>query len=195
MLEKEKDTSDRILHAALQLMQAKGFKSVTIKDIAVASGVSEMTVFRHFETKRGVLEAAVNKYSYVPGFKKVFEQQVVYELEQDLKLIATSFLDLMENNRSIYLIAIQERTTMPELINLIAENTKQLKGLLTDYFLKMQDQYKMAVTDASKQAMVFLTMYYGYFSSTALWDGRFSSDSKEEFIDSSIKTFCDGLIK
>ncbi|UUZ83734.1 TetR/AcrR family transcriptional regulator [Paenibacillus sp. P26] len=50
-------TADRILRATLQLMQERGFKSVTVKDIAQASEVSEMTVFRHFESKRGVLEA------------------------------------------------------------------------------------------------------------------------------------------
>ncbi|MZQ81200.1 TetR family transcriptional regulator [Paenibacillus sp. 5J-6] len=193
MHEKEIGTSDRILNAALQLMQAKGFKSVTIKDIAIASEVSEMTVFRHFETKKGVLEEAVKKYSYIPSFKIIFEQKVIYELEQDLKLIATSFLDLMENNAAIYLIAIQERITMPELINLIAENTKQLQRFLTDYFLAMQDLKKMVVRDASKQAIVFLTLYYGFFSSTALWHSRFIRDTKEEFIENSVKTFCDGL--
>nr|MDH3162795.1 TetR/AcrR family transcriptional regulator [Bacillus licheniformis] len=41
---------------ALDLMQKYGFKSVTIKDIALHSGVSEMTVYRHFKTKLGLLE-------------------------------------------------------------------------------------------------------------------------------------------
>ncbi|NBD24886.1 TetR/AcrR family transcriptional regulator [Paenibacillus glycinis] len=189
----ETGTSDRILDAALRLMQAKGFKSVTIKDIAAASDVSEMTVFRHYKTKKGVLEAAVQKYSYTPGLKIIVEQNVVYDLNHDLKLIAASYLDLMEVNRGIFLIAVQERATMPELIGLIADNTKRLHGVLTDYFLTMQERGKMAVTDASKQAMMFLTMYYGYFSSRALWDTQFISDTQEEFIATSVSTFCEGL--
>ncbi len=45
-------TSDRILQSALQLMKEKGFQPVTIKEIADAANVSEMTIFRHFETKK-----------------------------------------------------------------------------------------------------------------------------------------------
>ncbi|WP_131824686.1 TetR/AcrR family transcriptional regulator, partial [Bacillus paralicheniformis] len=49
------ETNERIISAALDLMQKYGFKSVTVKDIALHSGVSEMTVYRHFNTKLGLL--------------------------------------------------------------------------------------------------------------------------------------------
>jgi TetR/AcrR family transcriptional regulator, mexJK operon transcriptional repressor len=63
-----------------------------------------MTVFRQFGTKKGVLEAAIRKYSYVPSFKKIFDKELVYKLERDLYLIATSYLNLMESNMPIFLI-------------------------------------------------------------------------------------------
>ncbi|AJY73515.1 TetR/AcrR family transcriptional regulator [Paenibacillus beijingensis] len=188
-------TADRILLAALRLMQEKGFKSVTIKDIAQASQVSEMTVFRHFETKKGVLEAAVTKYSYIPSFKKLFDERIVWDLEQDLGLIAESYLDSMDHNQSIFLIAVQERTTMPELAGFISENTMQLKQLIAAYFIAMQDKKKMVHSDANVQAMTFLTTLYGYFSSTALWGTQFIRESKEQFIQQFIAAFCNGLKK
>ncbi len=63
---------------------------MTIKDIALHSGVSEMTVYRHFKTKLGLLEAAVQQFSYIPAFQRVFENDITWNLEKDLTLIAES---------------------------------------------------------------------------------------------------------
>lgn len=90
------ETNERIISAALDLMQKYGFKSVTIKDIALHSGVSEMTVYRHFKTKLGLLEAAVQQFSYIPAFQRVFENDITWNLEKDLTLIAESYLLHME---------------------------------------------------------------------------------------------------
>src|SRR5690625_4636118 len=128
MQEKKLSTADRILQSALQLMKDKGFNSVTIKEIADASNVSEMTIFRHFETKKRVLEAAIKKNTVIPSFEKTFKENIVWDLDQDLLLIAKLYLDLMESNKSICLIAIQERFTMPELVKLISHNTEHLKN-------------------------------------------------------------------
>ena len=43
-------------------MQKYGFKSVTIKDIALHSGVSEMTVYRHFKTKLDFWKRPFNNF-------------------------------------------------------------------------------------------------------------------------------------
>src|SRR5699024_8203733 len=103
MTEKKLSTADRILKSALQLMKDKGFNLVTIKDIADVANVSEMTIFRHFDTKKGVLEAAIKKNTVVPSFKQTFDKDIVWNLERDLRLIAYLYLDLMESNESICL--------------------------------------------------------------------------------------------
>ena len=64
MSQSELSTTDKILHAAIGLMEQRSFQSVTMKEIAAVAEVSEMTVFRHFESKKKLLEAAVKEYSY-----------------------------------------------------------------------------------------------------------------------------------
>ncbi|MBO0996054.1 TetR/AcrR family transcriptional regulator [Bacillus sp. SD088] len=193
MEEKKVSTADRILQAALQLMKEKGFNLVTIKEIADAANVSEMTVFRHFETKKGVLEAAIEKNTVIPSFKQTFENNIVWDLEQDLRLIANLYLDVMESNESICLIAIQERFTMPELIDLVADNTEQLKIFITNYFIRMQEDNKIIKVDSYVQASTFLAMLFSFFISTALWEKKFMNVTKEDFLTNSVKTFCHGI--
>lgn len=48
-------TRARILHAALELFEAQGYRATTITQIAAAAGVTPMTFFRHFPTKDSVL--------------------------------------------------------------------------------------------------------------------------------------------
>ncbi|QGH33687.1 TetR family transcriptional regulator [Gracilibacillus salitolerans] len=195
MQSKKINTTDRILQSALELMQKKGFNLVTIKEIADASNVSEMTVFRHFETKKGVLESAIKKNTVIPSFKKTFEENIVWNLDQDLMLIAKLYLDLMESNKSICLIAVQERFTMPELVRLISDNTEQLKIFITEYFKEMQAKKKMVELDSYSQASTFLSMLFGFFISAALWETEFINLSKDQFITNSIHTFCNGIKK
>ncbi|GEN89162.1 TetR/AcrR family transcriptional regulator [Oceanobacillus sp. FSL W8-0428] len=186
-------TSDRILQSALQLMKEKGFQPVTIKEIADAANVSEMTIFRHFETKKGVLEAAIERNTVVPGFKQILDKDIVWNLEKDLLQIANLYLDLMKRYESICLIAVQERASMPELVDLVSDNTEQLKGYITAYFNTMQEEGKMKQTDSYTQASIFLATLFSYFISTALWKEKFITVAKEEFIKNSVQTFCYGL--
>jgi len=186
-------TSDKILQAALALMQNKGFQAVSVKEIAQHAEVSEMTVFRHFKTKMGVFELAVEKFSYIPSFKDIFAKQIVWDLEADLTLIAKSYLDSMNRNKAIFLIAIQERSDFPELQQVIAKNTMKLKDLIIAYFTSMQERNQMKETNVEVQAMIFLTTLYGYFSSTSLWEDHFLHEWEEPFFIHTIQLFCEAL--
>ncbi|WP_249870780.1 TetR/AcrR family transcriptional regulator [Oceanobacillus saliphilus] len=187
------ETSEKILQAALDLMQAKGFDSVTTKEIAEEAGVSEMTIYRHFRTKKGVLEAAINKYSYVPCFQHLFEEKINWNIEQDLELFSTSYLELMKRNKPIFLISIHERTTMPEIYELISKNTLELKSYLSTYLANMHEKGLIQIQDAEMQATVYLTTLYGYFSSIATWENHFLFDQKDIFIKTLIQSFCNGV--
>lgn len=189
------ETNDRIISAALDLMQNDGFTSVTIKDIALSAGVSEMTVYRHFKTKKGLLEAAVQKFSYIPAFKTIFENSITWDLEKDLTLIAESYLQLMENNKPLYLIAVQEGERLSDLFGFILEHTEELLRYVTDYIVAMQKKDLVKAGDAGSQAFVFLTTLYGFFSSNALAAGRFQKIAKDAFVKQTVAAFCSGMKK
>src|SRR5215813_9943222 len=51
------EQSQRILDAALALFSERGFEAVTMADVADAADVSRATVFNHFRSKQGLVDA------------------------------------------------------------------------------------------------------------------------------------------
>lgn len=50
-------TREAIVQGTLRLLSSHEFSNVTTRDIARAASVSEATIFRHFQTKRDILDA------------------------------------------------------------------------------------------------------------------------------------------
>ncbi|WP_155591401.1 TetR/AcrR family transcriptional regulator [Lysinibacillus cavernae] len=190
----KKDTKDKILTAATSLMTERGYSNVSVKDIAIVAGVSEMTVFRHFETKMGILHAVLHKHSYIPYFEQFFSQNLSGDVANDLKQIANTYLAFMEKNKPIFLITTQDRSMLPELMNTISNNqTQQLQQLVAAYFQYQIEQGKIREIDTKAQAIVFLTSLFGFFVSNALWEHHFLKDQKDSFVQHLVATFVSGI--
>ncbi|MFZ7942853.1 TetR/AcrR family transcriptional regulator [Neobacillus sp. 19] len=103
------DTSDRLLFSAINLIAEKGYKAVSTKEIAKEASVSEMTLFRHFGTKQGILEAAIDRFYYSTSMKELFDKNIVWDLEKDLLMISEAYHKLMKKNQKVILIAYKGR--------------------------------------------------------------------------------------
>ncbi|WP_242967942.1 TetR/AcrR family transcriptional regulator [Tepidibacter mesophilus] len=100
----KKDTTEKILKCAMSLFSKKGYNVVTTKEIAKEAGVSEMTVFRHFESKKNLFEKAFNEYVFLPNFKFIFEKNLEWDLEKDLLKISHIYQDVLSKNKKIILM-------------------------------------------------------------------------------------------
>jgi len=58
----------------MDLFSQKGFAGTTTKEIALAAGVSEAIIFRHFATKRDLYTAILEHNIHSPGTREVLAQ-------------------------------------------------------------------------------------------------------------------------
>lgn len=156
-------TADRIILAASELFQENGFHPVSMKNIAVRANVSEMTVFRHFTSKKQVLEAVIKKMSYIPPLKEVFDDRICWDLETDLLLISETYQKIMMCNQSAFLISLREEKTIPEISEFIRQGPPQFKSFLKNYFLTMQEKKKIEKNDIESLTLTFMAINFGYF--------------------------------
>jgi AcrR family transcriptional regulator len=67
---------DQILHTALKLFANEGYQNTSTSKIACTAGVSEGLIFKHFQSKEGLLSAVINLANEdIKAFVTRIEQQ------------------------------------------------------------------------------------------------------------------------
>src|SRR5699024_6083179 len=120
----------------------------------------------HFGTKKSILVEAIDRFYYTMPMKELFKEKVVWDLEKDLTMVSKSYHEIMKKNKKVILIAFKEGNQIEGLYNQINKHPRQLKELLNEYFLKMQEQGKIElISDVESLSMAYLYMLYGEFVS------------------------------
>ncbi|NRD77099.1 TetR/AcrR family transcriptional regulator [Bacillus sp. BRMEA1] len=188
-----RSTPDRIIKAFIELFRDCGYKGATTRAVAERAGVNELTIFRHFGNKKGLMEAALQSISYQPMLEKIIHEEMTWDLEHDLRVIAEDYLSYMEKISDLVLIGVREAEMFPELNEIIVQISKQLKETMVSYFTEMSRRGKLIDIDVDFQVMNFIWMNFGYFLSKCRFGDSVISSSKDDFIKHSIFLFTRGL--
>jgi TetR/AcrR family transcriptional repressor of mexJK operon len=175
-------TSEKILYAAIDLIADKGYKKVTTKEIAAVSQVSEMTLFRHFGSKRVILEKAIERFSATVCLDHIFANQLKWDLPPDLLLISRNYLSAMIRNDKVFLILVKEGTSLNELDHEMARHPEQLQLLLSHYFGQMHQKGKLISGDYDALANAFIRINFGTYATRLLYK-RQEADLNAQQID------------
>ena len=77
---------ESIMNAALELFHAHGFKKVSVNEIAAKADVSPVSIYNHFESKRGLINAVL---------KKILEG--IYEKQKSILTADVPYWQKMQN--------------------------------------------------------------------------------------------------
>ncbi|MCM3240532.1 TetR/AcrR family transcriptional regulator [Heyndrickxia oleronia] len=192
-MNEQKNTSERIIEAFIELFRDFGYKGATTRAVAERAGVNEVTIFRHFGNKKGIMDAALESVSYSPFLEKIINEDMVWDLEKDLWKIADSYHRYMVKINDLVLIGFRESQLFPELNDTIVQIPKQLKANLVSYFTEMYNRGKLIETNIEFQAMNFIWLNFGYFLSKSRFGNQVITSSQNEFLKHSIQLFARGL--
>ncbi|QTD43092.1 TetR/AcrR family transcriptional regulator [Sporosarcina sp. Te-1] len=188
-----KSTTERILEAAIELVSEKGYAAATTKSIADLAGVNEVTIFRHFGNKRGILKAIIEKFSYGPILQKTIQLEVTYELKDDLLLFSEEYLRYMFSIKDFVLIGFREAGSFPEIDEEIANIPRVIKEELMKYFMEMQRRGKIMDIDVEPIAMSFIAINFGHFISAARLGSNVTTIDLTELLRTSVTIFSRGI--
>ncbi len=140
-----KDTRSNILAAARELFERRGFAAATTKDIAAQAGVSEVTLFRHFPTKRALFNETLHSCLHPYTVEEYLKNGVSYDLKQDLKHIAYDIRDNFRKNAPMIRMIMRDkiRDSVPEKDMRIKEHHMQTS--LLAYFNAMRSSGALSV--------------------------------------------------
>lgn len=187
-------TREKILQAATELIADKGFKETTTRDIAFYAGVSEMSVFRHFGSKKAILAAIMKQYSFEYPIENGLREQLTWELEHDLLILAEMQYHFNLRNEKAILIRFKESKNLLAFNIDVKKDPSMLKNFLVGYFDEMYAQGKIIKADNEALAVYFMSFNFGLFCNKMMdVYGPISNISKEEEIIFGAKCFARGI--
>ena len=156
------DTRERILKAAAEIIASRGYTRATTRAIAEAANVNEVTLFRHFGTKRNLLSEMIQDRSALPDLKAIFQNALSGDYRQDLILLGTAFYRAITQRKEALRLMLCEAQEIPELGEVLVQVPDQLREILTDYFRKAITGGQAREMDPEVMAQGFLGMFFSY---------------------------------
>lgn len=189
----KRSTKDKIIEAALELVNEKGYKGATTKEIADRAGLNEVTLFRHFGNKKGILKAVIQKYGSIDLSENTFEEKVIWQVEIDLKMLVREYQLLLERKKSVILLSLKEASEFPELDALTKHIPQKYIEMLKSYFEKMIQKGKIKKVDPTIVATNFFLINFGYFLTKTRINPVGKVYSLDDFIEKNINFFIQSL--
>jgi AcrR family transcriptional regulator len=157
------DRRQQILDVALQLFSQRGFRGTTTKEIALAAGVNEAIIYRHFATKSELYSAIMDCKAKSPNVQQM--QSLLNEAMESgddrrvFELLAFNVLEFHDQDdmaMRILLYSALEGHELAEMIyrNHIAKTHRQL----TDYVEKRITEGAFRRVDAVMAVRCFMGM-------------------------------------
>jgi len=130
----------------MELFSEKGYAAVTTKEIAAKAQVSEVTLFRYFETKKALYYKVFDRYVFEPGMDDAFHQKPIGDLRTDLTNIALSFQNMIKRNLRLIKINMKDNHELFDFEHdscYIKKFPTMVQEKLMAYFADMKEKGKV----------------------------------------------------
>ena len=167
----------QILRVAMRLFSQRGFRGTTTKEIALAAGVSEAMVFRHFATKEE-LYSAILDHKACSGDAVDLHEVVAEALEQKndravFEKLALNALQHHECDPEFQRLLLHSALEQHELAHMFWEKfVKRVYRTLRNYIRERQRDGAMRNVEPLVVVRAFVGMIIHHSLNNNLWDRK-----------------------
>ncbi len=183
-------TQQRLLAAAREVFARDGIVKATTREIARMADVNEVTLFRHFVNKDGLLAAALA--DAVQGHQDALNKIALdmADLESGLRQFAHFYLQLLREHEAFFRILLAEGKYLPESTRKqIAEVGKPMRARFIQYLTQAQSQRLLRSFPVAPAADAFTAMLLATIFRQSVIPKEYLL---EEYIQISISLFLQG---
>lgn len=128
------ETRDRLLKAAIEVFSTEGYVGATTREIARIAEVSEVTLFRHFQSKEQLLNAVAQHITALRTEAFTQPDEWTYDLRRDLLHYAQLHDNMLEEYEALFRMFIGEAQRHPaEAIDVLQRSFSPLREKLISY--------------------------------------------------------------
>ena len=190
---RQDSTKDKIMDASVKLFVKYGYKGTSTKQIAKEANVNELTIFRNFESKEGILtEIFACRLLLTDDFLTQYMSQLTYDVVEDLLAVSRLYHNRLQENIDLVMMIVKEFRE-GRIFDLYVTLPLKFKTVLVRYLEELISQNKLGMEDAELAAITYLTMNFGFFVMKSTFGDRITSISSEQYIDTSIRAYLESL--
>jgi len=141
------DRRQQILEVAVRLFSQKGFRGTTTKEIALAAGVNEAIIFRHFATKNDLYSAILDQKAGSAAIQEL--EEVVEKAMKDgddrkvFEALAFHILESHERDDPFMRLLLYSALEGHELASMF------FRTQVTNYYRELADYIKQRIADGA----------------------------------------------
>lgn len=185
------ETRLRIIAAARQIYARNGARGTTTREVADCAGVNEATLFRHFGTKLGLIEAMREHYASIGDLRDTIAQ-LSGSLEEDLRAIGRQFFDHMLRNQDLIRMSLAEAANDPESCSSTMRVPRAKFDVLSEFF-----RARVALGDLRGNpewlAGCFMSVMFAAACGKHMWTENESPVQTDSLVDLWVETFLNGV--
>ncbi|MEM1599407.1 MAG: TetR/AcrR family transcriptional regulator [Sulfolobaceae archaeon] len=138
--EKGKETLNKIINAAADLIAERGFLNTSINDITSRAGVAYGLFYFYFKSKHDILDELIKRFNKeMRYYLKVNTMGIQDRIELE-KVGFKKFLQWMEDNRKYYKIFIEAQVHRPEMY--------------IWHFTRLSERYRIGLQEAMNKGQI-----------------------------------------
>jgi AcrR family transcriptional regulator len=157
------ETKQRILDAAIELFSQKGYKGVSIRELARSVGIKESSIYNHYDSKDEILTATLDLFTSKMEGTVLTEEEIeerIYDLppEEFWRAGTSKFMETTEDPRieKISLIVFQEMFRDGRARDIaLRELFSRQQELVQLIFTKMRDRGIIGQVDSEALANAY----------------------------------------
>ena len=134
MSEDATPTRQRIVDAALKLFTERGIDSTTTREIAALADVNEVTLFRHFGNKEGIVRAAVQQTIPAETLPRFDDIDLTGDLQADLAQLTETIVRIHNERQDFFRFCFANLVQHPEHRQFFLDMQVPLMAWLHDFF-------------------------------------------------------------
>ncbi len=200
------DTEQKILDAATRVFASEGYAGATTRRIAQEANVTEVTLFRKFQSKENMLKEVLirNRGNAISTLDSLFRIEKDADLKTGLHTlgqnIAKVMKDKMRDKKDLMLVfmLIEEGRRRPEVARILSSTLSSVFQMnitrLSEYFEMQIKNKKMRNVNPRSAALAFVSYFaYTYMLRGVLGDDILGDDEGE--FEGFIDIFTEGIVE
>jgi len=189
------DTRHRILQAAALVFAEQGYTRATTRALAAAAGVNEVTLFRHFGSKKNLFAAVLQQYGG-PALSAELEGLLSGDYRQDLLAVGKLLIQVLWERRDAMRLMLCEAAHFPEVQSVMVENPRQLRLAMARYFQQQIERGRVRAFDPEALAQAFIGMFFSYTIGRGILEDEIAPAlSIEALVVQFVNLFIDGTVE